>query len=260
MATADYLAREPLSNRNPALTAKVLELYFDEKLSPVEVGAKLGITRWVVRHHIEKAGRKLRSKSEAMQLAKLGYRRTTLRMVSHPDEDPASSWMIARLKCQNKSNREIASELNRSQPTIFLRLRRMGFPDGRGVTIGFSFGEVFDQAALRRLQEMSGLNVATLAGQLHMPFDSLHAALRGKRNKHIYLETVRKADEWRVRLFRHLMSDAVRHPGRENNRFSQSRVVLTFLPNLRERALLLTKIWINWQPPFAIAPSAQPIS
>lgn len=224
---------------NTVPTRAILKLYLADQLSLSSTARQLGIKRHVVEREIKRTGHKLRPMGEAVRSSKIGRPRLKLSL-RDPNRDPVDRWKIVELKIAGKSNREIAKLLHRAQPSIYLALRRMGFPDGTGVSTCYSFGELFDRAALRRLHGISGFNVTSLAKELGVPFGTLEAALSTRKSqKQLRFETARKASEWRKSLFRRLMSNASRHPGRQNEKYGQSRVIVTFFPDLRERYFFL---------------------
>jgi hypothetical protein len=224
-------------------TRKILRGYLTERRSLSDTSRQYGIKRGVVERVLKQGGHKLRPVGEAVRLAKIGRPRPTLTLATHPGERTVDKWKIVELRIAGKSNQEIAKLLNRAWPSIYIALRGMGFPVGTGVSACYSFGELFDRAALRRLRQISGFNVTSLAEQLGVPFATLEVALSTRKSQsQMHLKTARKASEWRASLFRSLMSNASRHPGRQTDKYGQSRVIVTFFPNLRARYLCLLEV------------------
>jgi hypothetical protein len=185
---------------------------------------------------------KARPSGEAIRRRKVGRPRRNLPARTHPGENAVDKWKIVELKIAGKSTSEIARELNRSYPSIYLALRGMGFPDGDHVAPYYSFGEGFDRATLRHLHKLSGLSVTEFAKQLRIPFATLWLHSRSKKSRQLRFSTAQKAAEWRRGLFRHLMGDAHPRRGYRSDRFGHARVIRTFFPSLQERYLFLLQV------------------
>jgi len=167
---------------------------------------------------------KSRPSGNAVRSAKLGRPR--------PDLQSAGDWEKVELLAAGKSRKEILARLGGSWPGIYLAFRKMGFPAGASPV--YSFGELFDRSALRRLQELSGLNVTELARQLGVKFGTLEPHLSSRNaEKQVSFEVARRAHQWRIALFRHLMS---------SGRYGQSRIILTFFPSLSINYKLLMDV------------------
>lgn len=213
--------------------------YFGEGLSLSETARKYDVKRSRVEGEFKKRGLKLRSMGEGVRLSKLGRPRVRLSLKPGPRAVAADKWKIVELKAAGKSNLEIAKELNRAQVSIYLALRKMGFPPGAPC---YSFGEIFDRPALRHLHDLSGLLVKELAKELGMPFATIEAALSERYPaRQIHFNTAQRASQWRTGLFRQLLSNAVRRPHRQDQ-YSQATILLTFFPRLRERYLLFQQV------------------
>src|SRR5512133_1801035 len=223
-------------------TKQLLSLYDKEKSSVSDIVDRLGpdlspVEKQKVKKAIwgrlKKAGYKARPSGEAVTAALIGRPRPTLSLHTHPGELTVDKWKIVELKAAGKTNREIAQRLNRAQPTIYLSLRSMGFAAGAGVAPYYSWGELFDAAALNDIHAMSGLRVIDFARELGLSYDTLWQQLTGKRKlgQSLRTKTARSASEWRGRLFQYVMSCTGAH--RRCITGGQARVIRTFFPNLR---------------------------
>jgi hypothetical protein len=231
-------------------TSVLLKLY--KRYSVSEIARKVGPTLSVLENRrlkkaiwrrLKKAGYEARPSGEAIRASKVGRPRLKLSVRDHPRAMAADKWKIVELKAAGKSNQQIAKELDRAQPSVYYALRKMGFPDGAGVTAYYSFGELFDRQALRYLKQISGLNVTQLAKTLGMSFATLDAALSQRYpSRQIDFNTARRVSEWRADLFRQLMSNAAERSREQTDQYSQAQVLLMFFPHLRERYLLLQQI------------------
>jgi len=259
------LKQQSQSSTNPSNTPPILEqtsksvlsrittdalLTLYERFSVTEIanlrGPKLSATekrrlKQAIWSRLKKAGYKARPSGEAVRKAKIGRPRKKLTMSTHPGEAPADKWKIVELKAAGMSSPAIARNLGRSWPSIYLTLRKLGFPDGKGVGFFYSFGELFDRSALQHLHVTSGLSVTEFGQQLGIPFGTTWAQLREKKAGQLHFQTACKASEWRTRLFQHLMSAAIRRP-RQASGYGQNRVILTLFPNLRERYVFLLDV------------------
>ena len=220
-----------------ASTAKILKLYVEERCSLSATAAQLGIKRCIVEREVKQAGC-MRAMGEGVRLVKIGRPRLTLSL-RDPDRAPVARWKIVEMKAAGMSNKEIARQLSRAVPNVFLALRKLGFPSESAGPL-YSFGELFERCALRRLYTMSGLNVTEFAQQVGVPFNTTWVLLRGKKAGQPNVDTARKVSEWRSRVFQELMSTAVPHP--KEGGYGQRRVILTFFPNLSERYEFLRRV------------------
>jgi hypothetical protein len=194
--------------------------------SPAEVAALCRVSVKEVKRVIKEAGL-MRSKAEGIRLAKRGR-----------SPDTAAMWMRVELSIiERKSIQEIAKQLNLTPEAINSSLHRMGW----NVEACHSFGEVFDRAELRRLKEMSGLEVPQLAQELGIPVRTLAGLLSTRRpDNELSFDTARKIVKWRERLFFRLLAYGARHSG--HGRHSRQSIILAFFPKLGQRYQFLMQV------------------
>jgi hypothetical protein len=119
----------------------------------------------------------------------------------------------------------------------------MGFSGEKRTTSFWSCGEIFDRSAVREIHKLSGLNVTEFANALGVPFGTLESLLSSRANeKRPHFQTAKKVAEWRGDLFSYLMSNATRNPGANTCKYSQSRVIRTFFPQLGAKYSLLLQV------------------
>jgi AraC-like DNA-binding protein len=219
-----YCRRHRRQHR-PKGKSKIVGPYKDG-LSLAQVAARTHVNVNEVRRVIKEAGC-MRSKAEGIRLVKRGRSR-----------DSADMWIRVKLRIiERKSIQEIAKQLKLTPEAINSSLHRMGWP----VKACHSFGEVFDRAALRRLKEMSGLEVPDLAQELSMPVGTLEGLLSTRRpDDELRFDTARKIVEWRNGLFFRLLPKASRHSG--HGRHSRQSIILAFFPNLGESYQFLMEV------------------
>jgi hypothetical protein len=170
-----------------------------------------------------------------------------MKLISHPSEPPVNLYAILKLKIiDRKSNKDISEALHRAQSQIYTHLKDMGLLRVKGVGTCYSLGELFDREAFRNLQRICGLSTTQMAEVVGLSFARVDCALsRRSRPKELHFDIAKAALIWRDRLFRTMMSSASRYVGKKalgTGAYSQSRVIRTFFPNLRDRYLFLIKV------------------
>jgi hypothetical protein len=246
LGLTDKTSKSILAKTNTSLLLKLYERYsvseIARKLGPALSILESNRLKKAIWRRLKRVGYEARASGDAIRATKVGRPRRNYLVRFHQSERPVDKWKILELKSLGKSTQQIAKILNRAYPSIYLALRRMGFPTG--ISLCYSFGEPFDGSALRRLHLTSGLNVTEMSRQLQIKFSTLepHLAPRQKRRA-LSLDGALKAASWRKSLFASLMSNASRHPGDDPTKYAQSRIIVTFFPNVRERYAFLHQVF-----------------
>lgn len=174
-----------------------------------------------------------------------GRRRPGLKSVrGHSGEGPAKKWPIVCYLVEGCTHKEIGAKLSRSFTTTWSAARKMGFHDSakaRTMSALYDFGEPFTVEAVRALKSSSGLSVGQLATRTGLPASVITGTIRPRRKyQRVAPEIAKKILTWRDSVIRQLLSTAAA-PARGEDRFSGSRILKTFFPDLgRKRGQLLS--------------------
>lgn len=151
-------------------------------------------------------------------------------------------WPIVCGIVRGKTYEQIGGELNpqRFFTTVWAWARKMGFcgKTTRARPAFYDFDEPVTAEAVRTLRNITGLSVPQFAKRTNLITSVIADAIR-PRHKGIQPGTSKKIIVWRDDLIRHLLMTAA-VPTRGQDRYSGSRILKTFFPDLRlKRALLL---------------------
>jgi hypothetical protein len=175
--------------------------------------------------------------------------RSKLQMESrygHADEPPIKKWQIVCAIVQGKTYEEIGQQLNRATMTIWSAARALGLRDEsrrHARRAFYDFGEAVTAEAIRTLRHITGQSVPQFAKGTGLNASAITEAMR-QRHKGIQSGTAKKIIVWRDDLIRHLLMTAP-VPARGQDRYSGSRILKTFFPNLRLKRDLLLRV-MRW--------------
>lgn len=180
--------------------------------------------------------RELSRSAKARTAALRGKPRRDLSSVrGHAGELPVSRWRIVCGLAEGRSYSEIGVEVNREGSTVQYAAHSMG---QRGRPAVYDFGEPFTAAKLRALRDALGLSAPQLSKQVGIPPSVITYTVGG--NGRLRPTVAKAVIAWRDALIRRLAATLSR-PNLGEGKYSGSRILKTFFPNLgAKRGLLLS--------------------
>lgn len=115
-----------------------------------------------------------------------------------------------------------------------MRAKGMGLSNNRAVPSVYSFGDLFDAAAIRALRKTVGLNAVEFARQVGIRIQLVYT-----RARHGRPTTALKVRSWRAKIIANLLSSAPKAGYRAHYGYGAYRTLRTFFPKLRDKCQLL---------------------
>jgi hypothetical protein len=185
------------------------------------------------------ASRRTRKQMESVR----GRPRPMLKSVrGHAGEGPLKPWPVIRRVVQGHSYATLESEFGRDFGTIAECARKRGFS---GKPCVYDFGNPFDKRGVRQLKKCTGLSASQMANEIGLPRSAVAELFRPTRaSQRVGPGAARKFIAWRDRLIGELVA-TVSKPNRVNDKYSGSRVLRTFFPDLPAKHKLLLNVLRN---------------
>ena len=157
----------------------------------------------------------------------------------HVGNGALKAWPVICHVVQGYSYADLESEFHRDFGTIADCARKRGFS---GKPCVYDLGRPFDKEAVQHLKNYTGLSATQMANGIGLPRSAIEELIKRDRAwQRIHPNAARKIIAWRDQLIAKLLATASK-PSRADDRYSGSRILLTFFPDLPKKHKLLVNV------------------
>ncbi len=209
----------------------------------------------------EELRRELSQRAKLQMIPTRGRPRQLKSVRGHVGEQAAPKWPIVRALANGEGFKAAGKEVKRSPMTVWTAAQKIGFCGERQtVTTNafYDFGEPVTTETIQALRKSAALSAPQFAKQTGIELSVVRGVIRPRRKgQRIQPGIAKRVIAWRDDLLRQLLATTA-SPTRGEDRYSGSRILKTFFPDLKSKRGLLLRVmrWCRRSEPVTISMNA----